>query len=155
MNLSISRSWENIWVWLFWGLGIYLALELGPFLIAARVLNKTAEELVGPYLAFTVPAAVFMPLVWWLRKWGRLGASPKQLARGWGTSMACWFVVVDVAFFYCGVRLGLMNRNDALGALILSLLLSVPTGYFTLHYMVIARMSSRRTPTSQNSTHER
>ena len=80
MKLGISASRENIWVWLFWGLGIYLVLELGPFLIAGRGLNKPAQELAGPYLAFAVPCVILAPLIWWLRKWEEQGASPKRLA---------------------------------------------------------------------------
>jgi hypothetical protein len=59
MRLSISRSTQNIWVWLFWGVGIYLVLELGPFLIAGHVLNKIAWDMAGPYLAFAMPGLLW------------------------------------------------------------------------------------------------
>ena len=45
---------------------MYLALELGPFFIVRQVLHKTVGQLAGPYLAFAVPMAIFLPLVWWL-----------------------------------------------------------------------------------------
>lgn len=62
---------------MFWALGMYLALELAVGCVAAQVLNKTADELAGPYVAFAVPCAILAPLVWWLKKWEEQGASPK------------------------------------------------------------------------------
>jgi hypothetical protein len=137
MRISISRAWESLWVWLFWGLGIYLALELGPFFIAKQVLNKTASELAGPYLACAMPGVIFMPLVWWLRKWRERGMDSKRLARGWGVSTALFGVAVVVAVSYSGVKLSLMDPKGALGGLVVSVLLSVPVLYFTLHSMVL------------------
>jgi hypothetical protein len=143
MRLSISRSRESIWIWLFWGLGIYLALELGPCLIAARGLNKTADELVGPYLAFAVPWAILAPLIWWLRKREELGASPKRLARGWGLSMACFGVAVIVAVFYSGSVLRLMDPKDVVGGFITTVLLSIPILYFGMYYTALRSISAR------------
>jgi len=142
MRISISRSWESLWVWLFWGLGIYLALELGPFFIAKQALSKTAGELAGPYLACAIPGVIFMPLVWWLRKWRERGMDPKRLARRWGVSTALFCVAVVVAVSYSGVKLGLMDPTDALGGLVVSISLSVPVLYFTLHYMVLKHFST-------------
>lgn len=145
MRFSISRSRESIWVWLFWGLGIWLVLELGPFFIAGRVLKKNAGELAGPYLAFAVPWAIMTPLIWWLRKWEERDASPKRLARGWGLSMALFSVTVMGALFYSGVELRLMNRADAMGGFIVGVLLSVPISYFVLYQRALTRISSRTT----------
>jgi hypothetical protein len=145
MRFSISRSWTSIWVWLLWGLGIYLALEAGPFLLLGFALKKTAAELAGPYLAFAVPWAIMAPLIWWLRKWEKQGMSPKRLARGWGLSMALFGVAVVVAVSYSGVKLGLMNPMDAVGGLVVSVLLSVPISYFGMYHMVLTRISSRTT----------
>src|SRR3954469_24448162 len=109
MKLAISASRENIWVWLFWGLGIYLTSELGPFLIAGWLLNKKADELAAPYLAFAAPMVILAPLIWWLRKWEEQGVSPKRLAHGWGLSMALFVAAVGVAVFYSGARLSLID----------------------------------------------
>jgi hypothetical protein len=76
MKLSISRSQDSIWVWLFWGLGIYLVLELGPFLLLGVALKKTAAELLSPYLACAMPGVIFMPLVW--RLWQREKQGPNN-----------------------------------------------------------------------------
>jgi len=143
MKLSISRSRENIWVWLFWGLGTYLMLEIMPFLILGLALKKTAAELAGPYLACAMPAAILMPLVWWLRRREDKGASPKRLAHGWGASVALFSVAMVVATIYSGVKLGFMDPKYALGGLVVSVLLSVPISYFTLYYMAMTRISSR------------
>jgi hypothetical protein len=143
MNLSMSSARESIWVWLFWSLGILLALELGACRIAAQVLNKTAGELAGPYLAFAVPWAIFAPLIWWLRKWEERGASPKRLARGWGLGMALFDIAVDVAVFYSGMVLHLMDPTLVVGAFITTVLMSAPTSYFVVYHLVLARISSR------------
>jgi len=143
MKLSISRSRESIWVWLFWGLGIYLALELGACRIAALVLNKTAGELAGPYLAFAIPWAILAPLIWWLRKWEEHGASPKRLARGWGLGMAVFGVAVAVAFFYSGSALRLMDPTDVAGGFIATVLLSIPILYFGMYYTALRPISAR------------
>ncbi len=143
MKLSISRSRESIWVWLFWGLGIYLVLELGPFLIAAQVLNKTAGELVGPYLVFAAPAVIIMPLIWWLRKWEERGVSPKRLAHGWSLSLVLFGVAVDVAVSYSGVKFGFMSPMDAIGGLAVFILLSVSISYLTMYHRVLRVTSAR------------
>jgi hypothetical protein len=143
MKLSISRSRENIWAWLFWGLGIYLALELGACRIAAQILNKTAGELAGPYLAFAVPWAILAPLIWWLRKWEEQGASSRRLARGWGLGMALFGVAVAVAVFYSGMVLRLMDPTDVVGGFITAVLLSVPILYFGMYHRALRSISAR------------
>lgn len=143
MKLSISRSRESIWVWLFWGLGIYLALELGACRIAAQVLNKTADQLAGPYLAFAVPWAILAPLIWWLRKREEQGASPRRLARGWGLGMALFGVTAVVAVFYSGTVLRLMDPADVVGGFIATVLLSVPILYIGMYYTALRSISAR------------
>jgi hypothetical protein len=143
MRLSISRSRESIWVWLLWGSGIYLLLELGPFLIAARVLKKSAGELAGPYLAFAVPWAIMAPLIWWLRKCEEQGVSPKRLAHGWGLSMALFGVAGVAAVFYSGVELRLMDPRDAVISFVVMVLLSAPIFYFGMYHRALPRISAR------------
>lgn len=143
MRLSISASRESIWVWLFWGLGLYLVLEVGPVQIIGWVFKKTSGELVGLYLAFSVPWAIMAPLIWWLRKWEEQGASPKRLARGWGLSMALFGVAGIVATYYSGIELRLMDPKDAVGGFVATVLLSVPLFYFVMYRMALTRLSSR------------
>jgi hypothetical protein len=143
MRMSISRSWEKLWVWLFWGLAFWLVMELGPFLIAAQVLNKTAGELAGPYLAFAVPWAIMATLIWWLRKWDERGVSPKRLAHGWSLSVALFGVAMAIAVSYSGVKLGFMYPMDAIGGLAVFALLSVSISYFTMYHRVLRVTSAR------------
>jgi hypothetical protein len=143
MNFSISRSRDSIWVWLFWGIGIYLLLEAGPLLIAGWVLKKTAGELAGPYLAFAVPAAIIMPLIWLLRKWEEKGTLPKRVARAWGLSAAFFCVAVMVALFYSGAELRLMNTRDALAGFVVTALWGGFIVYFTMYHMALRRISAR------------
>ncbi|MGD0156631.1 MAG: hypothetical protein ABSB50_11060 [Terracidiphilus sp.] len=75
MKLSVAKSRSSMGAWLFWGLGTYLVLEIGPFLVLGLVLKKTAVELAGPNLACVMPAAILVPLVWWLRQREEQGAS--------------------------------------------------------------------------------
>jgi hypothetical protein len=128
---------------MFWGLGFWLVLELGPFFIAELAFKKTAGELAGPYLAFAVPWAIMAPLIWWLRKWEERGVSPKCLAHGWGVSMALFGVASMVAVFYSGVELSLMDRKDAVVSFIVVVLFSVPIFYCTLYRWVLMRISAR------------
>ena len=39
---------EHGGAWLFWGLGNYLVLEIGPFLVLGLALKKTATDLARP-----------------------------------------------------------------------------------------------------------
>lgn len=141
--ISSAKARESIWAWLIWGLGFWLVLELGPFFIAGSVLKKTAGELTGPYLAFAVPWAIMAPLIWWLRKWEEQGASPKQVARGWGLSAAVFCVALGIALFYSGVKLGLMDRGDAIVSFIAMALWGGCIVYFTLYHIALKRISER------------
>jgi hypothetical protein len=143
MRLSISRSRESVWVWLFWGLGIYLTLELGSFLIAALLLRKTATELAGPYLALAVPWMVFAPMIWWLRKWEEQRASPMRLARLWGLAMAFFGGAITAAVVYSGVVLSFITPTDALIISLLIVLFSVPILYFVMYHQALRLISAR------------
>ena len=148
MKMSISRSWESLCVWLLWIIGVYLVLEIVPFLLVGLVFKKTASELAGPYLAFAVPCAIMAPLVWFLRRSERRGLEPKRLARRWGVSGVIFGTSAVVATIYCCVNLGLMDTKNALGILFGAVLLSTPIAYFTLYHTII---SSRMTCSSEGS----
>jgi hypothetical protein len=143
MTTSTAGSRSSLGVWLFWCLGAYLVLELVPFLILGLALKKTAADLAWPYLACAMPAAILTPLVWWLRQREAQSASPKRLASGWGASVALFGAAMVVAVIYSGVKLSLMNPTDAVGGLVVSVLLSVPISYFTVQHMAITQISSR------------
>ena len=148
----MKNSRDGIGVWLYGALGAYLALELLPFLVAALASQKTVGELSGPYLACAMPAVIFLPLVWWLRRREKQGASPKVLARGWGVSGALWCAVTIIAVIYSGAKFQLINSKDSVDDLVFSALLGVPIVYFTLYYAVLMRISTRST-TKFGATH--
>lgn len=143
MKFSVSRYPKTIWAWLFWGLCMYLIFELGPFFIAKQVLHKTLDELAGPYLAFAAPAAIFLPLVWWLKKWEVMGASPKRLARGWGLMMVLFFVADAGAVFYSGVKLGLMDLSDAVICFFVAGSYCGLIAYFSMYHLILQRIAAR------------
>ena len=145
MRISISeeKARKSLWAWLFWGLGTYFVLELGPFFIASAIFKKTARELAGPYLAFAVPAVIVMPLIWWLRKWEELGALPERLARGWGLSMALFGVALAVAVFYSGVELRLVDLQDAVVEFFVSGLMAGFILYFVGYHRTLKVLTSR------------
>jgi hypothetical protein len=138
----ISRSRESLWVWIFWALVIYLALELSVFFIAALVLNKTVTELTGPYLAIAIPWMVFAPIIWWLRKFEER-VSSTRLARLWGLSMALFGGAEIVAIVYSGVALRFMTLNYELIAPILVLLPSLPILYFVMYHQALKHIGAR------------
>ena len=144
MKFSFSRYPKSIWAWLFWGLCMYLALELGPFFIVRQVLHKTVGQLAGPYLAFAVPMAIFLPLVWWLLKWEKeKRASAKKLARGWGLMMVLFGVTVAGAVFYSGIKLGLVDMSDAVISFVVGVLYSGLIFYFGMYHLMLRRISAR------------
>ena len=140
---SISRSRESLWVWLFWTLGVYLALELGFFFITNLLLKRTYTELVGPYLAIAVPWIVFAPIIGWLRRREEARALPARLARIWGLSMAFFGGAEITAILYSGLVLRFMTLTDDLVASVLFLLPSVPILYFVMYYQALRHISAR------------
>jgi membrane protease YdiL (CAAX protease family) len=95
----------------FRAVGLYLVAELGFFVLIKRFFRATWSELAGPYLAFAMAMMFFLLLVWWLRNWEKRNPSPRRLALGWGLSVAVFASMVDGAFAYSGVVLGLINPH--------------------------------------------
>ena len=141
MTSSTSRSSASIWLWMFWALGTYLALELGLFVVVSLALHTTEEKLVGSYLAFAAPAVIFLPLVWWLRKWEERGVPPKRLALEWGLCGAIFFSGIAAALLYSGVELHLLNPRDVAGLAII-VLVGVFAASFSLYSTVLRRISA-------------
>ena len=142
----------SLWAWLSWTLPIWFLLEVGQFLIIGWVFKKTTSELIGPYLAFALPAVIFMPLVWWLRILEEQGTSPKRLARGWLLSTAIFFFTVIIATFYSGVEFRFMDPKDALGGFVAAVLLSIPSLYF-ISYRWTLKVISARAEKKRDSAH--
>jgi len=149
-KMFTSGSRLNMRRWLFWGIGTYLMLEIGSFLALGFALKKTVGELACPYLACAMPCVIFMPLVWRLRLREEQGTPAKGLARGWGGSATIFGVAAVLALVYSAVALDLMRPMDAVGALVVSLLLGVPAFYFTAYYMTLSRISLSATRERHN-----
>ncbi|HEU5458559.1 MAG TPA: hypothetical protein VFU68_08065 [Terracidiphilus sp.] len=145
----------SLWAWLLWTLPIWLLMEVGPFLVVRLIFKRSVGELVGPYLAFALPALIFMPLVWWLRMLEEQGVSPKRLARGWLLSMAIFCFTVIGATFYSGLKFQLIDPKDALGGFVAAVLLSAPSLYFISYRwtlsVISARAATKRGDPSSNS----
>lgn len=122
-----EKNW-SFWKWLFWGLVIYSALEACAFFGAWMILKRTVREFSGPYIAFIVPGAVIISLVWWLNTWRERGAPLKPLARGWGLSMALFGVAC----------------SDAMARFIVTTLIVVVIGYFSGYRTALNRITARQ-----------
>ena len=143
MRLPSSRWRRSFCGWLVEGLSLYLVLGIGLFLVLQFALKKTAAELACPFLACATPEPILLAVVWWLRRREEQGVSPKRLAREWGVSVTAWGAALVVAIAYAGARLGFLDPTDAVGGLIVTELVGIPTMYFTTYYAVIAGMSSK------------
>jgi hypothetical protein len=128
---------------MLWAVIIYLALELVPALIAKEVLNKTVQELLGPYLAFAIPGVIFLPLTWWLRNWEKSVASPRWLALGWCLSMTLFISVFTAAVFYSGGELHLINSRDDVMYFVVAGVVGALAASFGMYNNVLARITER------------
>lgn len=138
-----EKNW-SFWKWLFWGLVIYSALEACAFFGAWMILKRTVREFSGPYIAFIVPGAVIISLVWWLNTWRERGAPLKPLARGWGLSMALFGVACLGALAYSGIQLHLVDPSDAMARFIVTTLIVVVIGYFSGYRTALNRITARQ-----------
>ncbi len=138
-----EKDW-NFGAWFFWGLVIYLALEACAFFVVWIILKKTAGELWAPYIAFIVPGATMVSLVWWLHGWRQRGAPLKPLARGWGFSVALFGLACMGALAYSAVRLRLVQPSDATVRFMVTTLVVVVVGYFTAYRTALSRMTAGR-----------
>jgi drug/metabolite transporter (DMT)-like permease len=137
-----EKNW-SFWKWFCWGLVIYSALEACAFFVAWMVLKRAASELSGPYVAFIVPGAIMISLVWWLNTWRERGARLKPLARGWGLSMAFFGLTCLGALAYSGIKLHLIDPADAMVRFIITTLIVVVIGYFTGYRTALSRIAAR------------
>jgi len=133
----------SLWAWLFWAVPIYLAMEVGAFLIIGLAFKKSIGELITPFLAFAVPALIFFPLVWWLRILEKQGTSPKRLARGWVSSTALFLIAAMAATFYSGIHLRLMDSNGAMVVFAVASLFCIPSLYFGMYRRTLEVISTR------------
>ncbi len=142
MTSSIARPRANIWVRMVWAVGLYLALELGLFVIIGQILHATVRALAGPYLAFAAPGAILLPLAWGLRTWEERGPSPRHVALGWGLCLALFTSALAVALVYACVEFHLVNPSDV-WILVAACVAGVLLTSFNMYGMALARISAR------------
>ncbi len=130
--------------WMAQGLIVLVPLTLAAGLLLSLVLKKTMAELTGPYLAFSLPLAIFFALVWWLRRREVLGMSSDNLARAWGCGTALLAAAVTIAITYSGAKLGLIDPRNTLGGCVTALVIGIPVSYFACHHMATRTISARR-----------
>jgi hypothetical protein len=130
-----------------WGVSLYLALQLGLFFIVRQALHKTLAELAVPFLAFSVPGVVVLPLARWLRGLEEQGSPARRLALGWATCAGLFFSAVVMALVYSSVELRLTSPSDALSFVLVGAL-GVPAVFFSMYRSALLRISSRAVKTT-------
>lgn len=132
---------------------LYLVLELGLFLVVKAVIRVTTGDLVGPYLAFAVPAVICLLLAWRLKRWEEHGPSSRLLALGWSLGTVFLFSTVIIAFFYSGLRLHFLNLGDAKGFIAVAVV-GVPIAFFIWYRVVLSHISARAARNVDDPSHE-
>jgi len=127
---------------MLWALCLYLALELGVFVLVNQGLRRGTEELALPYLAFAAPGVIGLLLAWRLRKWEEQGASPRRIAAGWCLSVVLLFSTVALSFLYSGVKFRLFRPSDAKSFMVVALVGALIAS-FSLYRMALSRISAR------------
>jgi hypothetical protein len=128
---------------IFWDICVYLTFELASALMVKLIFHKTAGQLVGPYLSIAAPGVSFLLLVRWLWRWKERGPSPKQLALGWGLSIALFFLALSAAFFYSSVELRFVNSSDAVWVFGMMGVGGTTAGFLAGYTMTLQRISAK------------
>jgi hypothetical protein len=142
----------NVWTQMFWAIVLLLVLELIPAIVVKEVLHVTMGQLVGPYLAFAVPAVLFLLLAWWLRRQEERGATARRLALAWGLSAGLFVLTIGVALFYSASALRLIDPREFLGPLIFAVSAGTLVTSFTMYRKVLPTISARAANYRRSST---
>ncbi len=118
MGPSSPSMPENLWRKMAWAGVLYFVLVLIPAFFAMLVLQKSADEMAGPYLAFAAPGPFFLLMAMWLRVWEDRGASPRRLALLWALMVMLFVLVTDGAIVYSGTALTLIDPQDVLAFIV-------------------------------------
>ena len=94
-------------------MGLFPILFFVPALVVKLVFNRTIAELIGPYLAYSIPGMIFLPCVTWLRE-NEGNVRPKTLALAWSFAMAMLFCSAIAATSYSAVTLRIVNLDRAI-----------------------------------------
>jgi hypothetical protein len=139
MKLSLSRSRESCFVWMFWFLGAWLVLEAGPLLLGVWLFNIPVHRLVGPYIALAVAPVAVGPFIYRINR--RRADPPKRRARNMGIVSTVFIELAVTALFYSGVKLGLISVGLAVTSAIIVWLLGGPFMYFVGYRTALAKIA--------------
>jgi hypothetical protein len=138
MKLSLSKSRESCFVWMFWFLGAWLVLEAGALLLGIWLFRIPVNRLVGPYIALAVAPAVVGPFFYRINR--RRADPPKRRARNMGIASTAFIELGVTALSYSAVTLGLVSANFAITVTIVVWLFSGPLGYFVAYRTALAKI---------------
>ena len=139
MKLSLSRSRESCFVWMFWFLGAWLVLEAGALFWGIWFFRIPLHRLVGPYIALAVAPAVVGPFFYRINR--RRADPPKRRARNMGIASTAFIELGVTALSYSAVTLGLVSANFAITVTIVVWLFSGPLGYFVAYRTALAKIA--------------
>jgi hypothetical protein len=132
--------------------GIYLAIELVPFIAVHLVYHKPVAVLVIPYLLFGLPAWLMTAVsgIWLL---DARGASPRLLGFCW-----FWMIMAFISAAMIGMGLGgiathSVPRSDVVGVFVLMLTGSAPVMFFVGYLKIMTTAIARRA--AKNETESR
>lgn len=149
-----ATSQSDTWGKVFRSLPIIFFVPLVPAMLVMLILHKTAGEMTIPYLAFTVPGAVFVFVAKGLRSWEDHGATPRRLALVWSLSMAVFMVTVLGATTYAAFTFHLMPQEDAVGTFALAAVGGTLAAFFG-GYRQVLKTATERAAKRQGANTER
>jgi hypothetical protein len=151
VKLSLSRSRESCFVWMFWFLSTWLVLEAGPLFLGIWLFHIPVHRLVGPYIALAVAPAVVGPFFYRINR--RRADPPKRRARNMSIASTVFIELGVTALSYSGVKLGLVSVELAVTSAIVVWFFGAPLMYFVGYRAALAKAAfSPKDAERQNQT---
>jgi hypothetical protein len=128
--------------------GIYLAIELVPFIAVHFVYHKPVAVLVVPYLLFGLPAWLMTAIfgIWLL---DARGAPPRLLGLCWFWMMMAVISAAVIGMGLGGIATHSISRSDVVGVFVLMLTSSAPMMFFVGYLKVMTATIARRAAKSE------
>jgi hypothetical protein len=123
--------------------GIYLGIELVPFIAVHFVYHKPVAVLVVPFLLFGLPAWLMIAIsgIWLL---DARGASPRLLGLCWFWMMMAFISAAMIGMGLGGIATHSMSRSDVVGVFILMLTSNAPVMFFWGYLKIMTATIARR-----------
>jgi hypothetical protein len=147
---TTANSQSDTWGKVFWGIPIIFALTLVPAFLVMLVLHKTVDDVAVPYLAFTVPGAVFVFVAKGLRSWEVHGATPRQLALVWAICTMLFMFTAFWATLYSALAFHLLPMEDAIWTFALAAIGGGGAGLF-MTYSKVLKVATERAAKRQSA----